>query len=108
VGTPGWGPTKHVGTVVTLDLSRSMTAGFATATGATIWRDMGTMYVCNYLPCPGQSDPSVSSPASLHDEPTTGIRLRATGKVTGRTDSSKPPTGTAATRVSIEGFDPAT
>ena len=108
VGTPGWGPTKRVGRTVTLDLSHSMTAGFRTASGATVWRDTGSMYVCNYLPCPGQSDPSVSSPAGLHEEPTTGIRLRATGLLTGRTDSSKPPVGTAATRVSIEGFEPAT
>jgi outer membrane protein assembly factor BamB len=108
VGSPGWGPTKRVGKEVTLDLSHSMTAGFRTATGATLWRDVGSMYVCNYLPCPGQSDPSVSSPASLHEEPSTAIRLRATGQVTGRVGSSKPPTGAADTRVSIEGFDPAT
>src|SRR5439155_11498659 len=82
VGTPGWGPTKRVGRTVTLDLSHSMTAGFRTASGATVWRDTGSMYVCNYLPCPGQSDPSVSSPAGLHEEPTTGIRLRATGLLT--------------------------
>jgi hypothetical protein len=107
VGGPGFAPLRETATTATLDLSRAMTAGFRIADGGTVWRDAGSTYVCNYLPCPGQANPSVSEPGDLSVEPGTGIRLRLTGRVTVHV-GPEPPLVSPRSRVIVEGFDPAT
>lgn len=106
VGSPGWKPIKLTSTHFVADLSRAMTAGFRIGDGAVAWRSPG-MYVCNYLPCPGGSEAGFSAPSNAADSgPTVGVRTRSVGRLSGSFTSL--PVASASTRVSLEGFDPAT
>ena len=108
VGSPGWKPAKQIENTATIDLSHAMTAGFRIANGAPVWRNVGSTYVCGYLPCPGGINPSVSRPMDRLKEPTTGIRVRATGTLSGSLSASRPPLAAANAQATLEGFQLAT
>lgn len=88
----------------TLDLSRSITAGFTVGGGRVVWRTKG-FYACGQpLLCPGRSQvgytsPSSGSPASV------GLRLLETGHVTYSFSGGKPKVSPNAS-VTIQGFVP--
>jgi len=106
VGSPGWKPTRLTSTRFVSDLSKAMTAGFRIADGAVAWRSPGT-YMCNFLPCPGGSEAEFSTPANAGgSSPTVAVRIRASGRISGSFNGL--PVASPSTRVTIEGFDPAT
>jgi PQQ-like domain len=106
VGSPGWPPIRRSGGRVTFDLARSMTAGFRIRDGAVVWGSHGS-YLCSYLPCPGASGGSASSSADAkYRGPTIGVRLRATGTVSGVPGSGTLPVASPDARAMLEGFDP--
>jgi hypothetical protein len=103
VGSVGVKPASSTKTTATYDLARYMTAGFTISGGATVWRDAGTWYACNFpLPCPGTLGDG-------YRPPVTGLRLRLKGTVRyslyspGVTPS--PPVASPGTDVQVEGFD---
>jgi hypothetical protein len=106
VGSPGARPNKLSSTRYVVDLSRSMTAGFRISNGTVAWRSPG-MYVCNYLPCPGGGEAGFSAPENARGSgPTVGLRTRSVGTVKGSFNGL--PVASRSTRVTLEGFDPAT
>ncbi|MDQ6928382.1 MAG: PQQ-like beta-propeller repeat protein [Actinomycetota bacterium] len=107
VGSVSGAPTSQSPTEVVEDLSSAMTAGFRIDDGSTVWQDAGSQYFCSVLPCPG-ADTTTSSGAGTGTShgPTVGLRLRATGTLSG-TPGGGPPTASAGTKVIVEGFDPA-
>ncbi len=107
VGSVGWPPIAQTKTKMTADLSRSMTAGFRIDNGRPVWRDAGSMYVCSYLPCVGEPNPSVSR-SSASAAPQQGLRLRMTGRVVYTFNSVGATNVTGPADVRLEGFDPRT
>lgn len=107
VGSPGWAPIQQTAQAVTLDLSRSMVAGFRIRDGEIAWRDRGSGYACAYLPCPSSERPGLSRPSS--SPPTVALRLRSRGRLVIDADEvTKAPTLSTDAAVTIEGFDPTT
>lgn len=105
VGSPGWKPVRLTSTHFVSDLSKAMTAGSRISDGAVAWRSAGT-YMCTYLPCPGGSEVGFSSPITAHGStPTVALRIRAVGRISG--SFSGLPVASPSTRVTLEGFDPA-
>ena len=108
VGSPGWAPTRLSRTRATLDLARSMTAGFRIRDGAVVWRSRGN-YLCTYLPCPGGVEGGTSSVAGARaGGPSVGVRLRATGTLSGDLRGNSFPVPSRDARARLEGFDPGT
>lgn len=98
VGSPGWAPTQESGLDTTFYLPNAMTAGFRISDGSVVWRDFGTSYVCDLLPCPGLPPAALSTQAASA-APTVGIRLRRTGWLVNGAPS-------ASATVTLQGFDP--
>ncbi|MEZ5101970.1 MAG: hypothetical protein R3C15_19650 [Thermoleophilia bacterium] len=105
VGSPGWGPIEQTSTALTLDLSRSMVAGFRIRDGGVVWRDRGSGYACAYLPCPSSERPGVSRQGS--SPPTVALRTRGRLVIDADEVAKAPALSNDATAV-IEGFDPVT
>lgn len=106
VGSVEGPPITSSGTSVTIDLSKTMTAGFRVSDGAAVWRDSGTIYACNSpLPCPGGL-PMAQLGLAYHG-PTAGLRLRTTGTASASQASPTVHLGPGA-QIVIEGFDLAT
>jgi outer membrane protein assembly factor BamB len=83
------------------DLTTMEVAGIRIADGSVAWRDPGTTYGCNLMPCPG-------APASSPTEgavPTHGVRLRITGTLTHTSFEDYEGTWSDDGKVTIEGFD---
>jgi PQQ-like domain len=104
VGSVNGGPVTSNNFEDVVNLADSATAGFSIATGAVTWRQPGTQYVCNFLPCPGSATISSGTPA--YSPPTMGLRLRETGMAT--FEGSSAPTLSQGAKIMIEGFDLAT
>lgn len=102
VGSVAGAPVSSTGSSATIDLSRTMTAGFRISDGTAVWRDAGTLYACTQpLPCPGSGE------GGAYRAPTTGLRLRATG--TARSSQSSVTLSLSpGANVVLEGFDLAT
>jgi outer membrane protein assembly factor BamB len=102
VGSVAGAPVSSTGSSATIDLARTMTAGFRISDGTAVWRDAGTWYACSQpLPCPGSGE------GGAYRAPTTGLRLRATG--TARSSRSTPTLSLfPGANVVLEGFDLAT
>jgi PQQ-like domain len=106
VGDPGWPPIRRRGARVTFDLARSMTAGFRIRDGAVVWRSHGS-YLCGYVDCPGGARGGASSAAGAHSGgPSVGVRLRATGTISGVPGGGARPVASRDARARLEGFDP--
>jgi outer membrane protein assembly factor BamB len=103
VGSVGARPHKTAATI-TIDLSRTMTAGFRAADGSVVWRSPGTTYVCTLLPCPGGGQGGFTGPADLNP-PVVGLRLRETGTETAPAAGGLP-RFSPNVRVALEGFKP--
>jgi hypothetical protein len=107
VGSVGSGPSRKTADRVTYDLARTMTAGFRVRTGAVVWRDPGSSYMCFLLPCRGESLKAYSTDGE-QDDLDVGVRLRQTGTISGRLSASDPKIIVSRNaRVIIEGFAPA-
>jgi hypothetical protein len=104
VGSPGWEPSEITQLSDRYDLSRAMTAGFRISDGAVAWRDQGSTYACDVLPCQGNPLGGAFTPGP-DEGPSVGLRLRDRGTIN-EYDSVTTLSGDAD--VSIEGFDPAT
>jgi hypothetical protein len=103
-----WGPpvVSFTGSSQTVDLSRTMTAGFRISDGTAVWRNAGTVYACGQpLPCPGGL--RMAGAGLPYRAPTTGLRLRATGTASFSSPSPVPRLSPGADVV-VEGFDLAT
>jgi PQQ-like domain len=106
VGSPGWPPIRRSGGRVTFDLARSMTAGFRIRDGGVVWRSHGT-YLCGYVHCPGAHAGGASSSADAESGgPSVGVRLRATGTISGVPGKGAQPVASPDARAVLEGFDP--
>lgn len=106
VGSVEGPPVSSSGSSATIDLSRTMTAGFRISDGTAVWRDAGTMYACNQpLPCPGGL--RMAELGLAYRAPTAGLRLRATGTATA-TQSSPIVQLSPDAKVTVEGFELAT
>jgi hypothetical protein len=106
VGSVEGPPVSSSGSSATIDLSRTMTAGFRISDGAAVWRDAGSIYACNQpFPCAGGL--TMAELGLPYRAPTIGLRLRATGTATA---SQASPTIqlSAGAKVVLEGFDLAT
>jgi outer membrane protein assembly factor BamB len=100
VGTPGTAPIRRNGLYIS-KLAEAMTAGFRISNGSVAWRSPGA-YECEYLPCAGENQLGYAS--SRYDEtPTVGVRLLATGRISGRVDAL--PLVSANARGRLQGFD---
>ena len=107
VGSVGAKPAVFTSTRVVDDLSRAMTVGFRLSNGTVAWRDPGTQYVCNQLPCPGATADGFNTAATMNaGGPTVGVSDSATGTVSGRPDSTEV-TVSANAQATLEGFNPA-
>lgn len=108
VGSVAGGPVSQTATKVVFDLSRTMTAGFRVGDGSVVWQDPHTSYMCSILPCPGATGTG-SSGAGGGDStgPNVGIRIRATGTLSGNPGGGLPTVSPGATAI-LEGFTPAT
>jgi outer membrane protein assembly factor BamB len=92
VGSPGWAPIARSGATGFDDLARTMTAGFRIRDGRVVWRNRGTTYICNYLPC----------------AESVGVRLRSYGTMFISLTGGSLPVASPKSTVSVEGFDLAT
>jgi hypothetical protein len=88
----------------TINLSQNMTAGFSLASGHVAWRSPGT-YICELVPCPGESAAGYSSPAGV-SSPTIGARLIETGTANATVGGSLSYSRNATAK--LQGFNPAT
>jgi outer membrane protein assembly factor BamB len=108
VGAVSSAPIVNTQTRMTVDVAKSMTVGFRIKDGTVVWRSQGTQYVCGILPCAGAYRAGFSTLAGTPDGPTVGVRLRATGTLSG---SPSRPTSVTISRnatVTVEGFNPRT
>jgi outer membrane protein assembly factor BamB len=106
VGGPGWPPIRRTRHRVTFDLARSMTAGFRIRDGAAVWRSRGS-YLCGYLHCPGMSAGGASTSAASRSGGTSvGVRMRASGTISGDPSGNGLPVASPDARAVLEGFDP--
>ena len=106
VGSVAGTPVSSTDSSATIDLSRTMTAGFRISDGTAVWRDAGSIYACNQpLPCPG--GPRMAEEGLADRAPGTGLRLRATGTARSSLSSTTPSLSPGADVV-VEGFDLAT
>jgi len=91
---------------VVIDLARSATVGLDATDGSVRWRDEGSFYLCNVVPCPGGSDPSRSTTSDATKAgPLVGVRVRASGRVTVRFRTERSVRRSPDVRVALEGFD---
>jgi outer membrane protein assembly factor BamB len=103
IGTPGTAPKRRNGLYIS-NLADTMTAGFRIADGRVAWRTRGA-YQCEYVPCAGESQLAYGS--VLYDQtPDVGVRLLATGTISGRVNSL--PHVSADARATLQGFEPST
>jgi outer membrane protein assembly factor BamB len=103
VGSVDGPPLSTNPSLLTIDLSRTMTAGFRISDGSVVWRDPGATYVCGTVFCPGEGS-SLSGATDLNG-PTVGVRARETGTVSGKLGTR--PEAAPGDRAVLEGFDPA-
>jgi len=106
VGAVSSAPVVNTQTRITFDVSRSMTAGFRIKDGAVVWRSRGTQYVCGILPCAGADQAGFSTLSGTAGGPTVGVRLRATGTVSGSPARPGSVTISRNAKVVVEGFNP--
>jgi outer membrane protein assembly factor BamB len=99
VGSINAGTSELGGGKFRSDLAQNETTAFRITDGTVAWRDAGSIYGCNLVPCPGAP---TSSPTE-GGVPTKGVRLRMTGVLTG--DANSTPDWTADGKIVLEGFD---
>ena len=104
IGSVGTTPRDRHGRL-TVDLSRSMVAGFRIADGVVRWRSPGE-YECTYLPCPGASQAGYEAMGAPPHEPRVGLRLVTRGTLSSRRNSTNE-TVSADANATLEGFSPA-
>jgi PQQ-like domain len=103
-----WGsPESETSTSAVIDLSKVMTAGFASKDGRVRWRDAGSSYVCGVLPCAGGARHSTDD-ARSDEGPEVGVRLRLSGKATLSYSGRAAPVLSKDAHGSLEGFSPTT
>jgi hypothetical protein len=103
IGTPGTAPKRRNGLYIS-KLADAMTAGFRIADGSVAWRSRGS-YECGYMPCAGEKQLGYSS-VRYDQTPAVGVRLLATGKITGRINEL--PHVSPNARATLQGFAPST
>jgi outer membrane protein assembly factor BamB len=103
VGSVGGPPLSRTATTAVVDLGSDVTTGFRLNTGAPVWRQPGTQYLCSVLPCAGPVPPAgTGAPATS----VFGLRLRGTG--TAHASEGAPPVLSPDAKFTLEGFDLAT
>jgi outer membrane protein assembly factor BamB len=109
VGSVGGPPRRLAGGKTGFDLSSTATVALRAADGTVVWRDKGSYYLCNQLPCAGGvQDTGPSTSGSVTAAGTRiGLRLRATG-VLGWSSRRQQPTLSKGARGQLEGFSPST
>jgi outer membrane protein assembly factor BamB len=109
VGSVG-GPLRRVaGGKAALDMSRTATVGLRAVDGTVVWRDQGSYYLCNELPCAGgSSDLGPSTPEAAAAAGTrVGLRLRAKELVSW-SSRRRHATLSKGAHGQLEGFSPST
>jgi outer membrane protein assembly factor BamB len=109
VGSVQGPPRRIAGGKTAFDLSRTETVGLRAADGTVVWRNKGSYFLCNTLPCAGGvQDAAPSTPESVTAAGArVGLRLRAKGLLTwsGRSQRTIPSKGAHG---QLEGFSPST
>src|SRR5262249_60000953 len=83
--------------------------GFRIRDGSVAWRDRGSNYVCNLLPCPGAVEFVYASPQSARAPGASiGLRVRGRGTLTGTIGRVAFPIPSKGVQTALEGFDLAT
>lgn len=100
VGSVGGKPLSRTATTEVADLAGGMTAAFRIVDGAPVWRDPGSLYLCNVLPCAGSATPPGNGTAEVFRF---GLRLRGTGIIHAAEGSA--PVLSPDADFKLEGFD---